>query len=136
MTGINFIFNKIKFLIVGILDLFRYLCCSSRSRKKSVSDFAPLTSIGIVGKDNSLVRYSFLHVSPISIVPITLEYRFQLINNEDMNFMAANSAGFSQPRNVQDYIAQYRQQKFKQLTNESTDDVATDFFEVVVFDLD
>ncbi|KAK7598335.1 hypothetical protein V9T40_006570 [Parthenolecanium corni] len=106
MTGINFIFNKIKFLIVGILDLIRYLCCSSRSRKKSVADFAPLTSIGIVGKDDSLV-----------------------INNEDMNFVAASSSNFNQPRNVQDYITQYRQQKCKQLTNESTDEASSDFFE-------
>lgn len=53
-----------------------------------------------------------------------------------MNFVAASCAGFSQPRNVQDYITQYRQQKYKQLTNESIDDTPTNFFEVVVFDTD
>lgn len=47
-----------------------------------------------------------------------------------MNFVAASSSNFNQPRNVQDYITQYRQQKCKQLTNESTDEASSDFFEV------
>lgn len=106
MVWTNFIFSKVKFLIVSLVELFRYVCCFRKSRRKLSSEFVPLSSVGVIPSEKLLQ-----------------------ITTDDDHYRNSIPDSVRQPRNVQDHINQYRQQKLRQLSSETSEEVQPDFFQ-------
>lgn len=54
----------------------------------------------------------------------------QQITTDDDHYRNSIPDSVRQPRNVQDHINQYRQQKLRQLSSETSEEVQPDFFQV------
>ncbi|XP_065204863.1 uncharacterized protein LOC135834822 [Planococcus citri] len=108
MAWCRSVLNKIKFFLIALTDAFKYLCCTLKQRRKLSTDFVPLSSVGVVPNDS-------VTINPDNGQWIQESYP---VNNS-----------ISSPKSVQDYIAQYRQQKLSQMQNSPTEESPADFFQ-------